>query len=64
VIAGAEFLAEEAEAAAAAERTKPNGRAAESQELGEWDVGEEEEPIPPRGWLLGNMFCRRFPSAT
>lgn len=60
----AEFLDEEAEAAAAAaEQTKPNGRAAESQELGEWDVGEDEEPIPPRGWLLGNMFCRRFLSS-
>jgi hypothetical protein len=28
--------------------------------LGEWDAGEDADPIPPRGWLLGNTFCRRF----
>lgn len=26
------------------------------------DVGEDREPIPPREWLLGNVFCRRFVS--
>jgi hypothetical protein len=31
--------------------------------LGEWDAGEDTEPIPPRGWLLGNTFCRRFVSS-
>lgn len=31
--------------------------------LGEWDVGDDNEPIPPRGWLLGNTFCRKFISS-
>jgi hypothetical protein len=32
-------------------------------EAGVWDAGEDTAPIPPRGWLLGNTFCRRFVSA-
>jgi hypothetical protein len=28
--------------------------------LGEWDAGEDITKPPPRGWLLGNMFARRF----
>lgn len=28
--------------------------------LGEWDAGEDTNPIEPRGWLLGNQLCRRF----
>jgi hypothetical protein len=31
--------------------------------LGEWDGGDDLGPIPPRGWLLGNVFCRRFVSS-
>jgi hypothetical protein len=32
--------------------------------LGEWDAGEvDDEAIPPRGWLLGNVFCRGFVSS-
>ncbi len=37
--------------------------------LGEWDAGDEWDgdgefrPIPPRGWLLGNIFCRGFVSS-
>lgn len=31
--------------------------------LGEWDAGDDDRPIPPRGWLLGNVFCRRFVSS-
>lgn len=31
--------------------------------LGEWDAGEDDRPIPPRGWLLGNVFCRRYVSS-
>ncbi len=31
--------------------------------LGEWDAGDDDAPIPPRGWLLGNVFCRRFVSS-
>lgn len=28
-----------------------------------WDAGDDDYDIPPRGWLLGNMFCRRFLSS-
>jgi hypothetical protein len=31
--------------------------------LGEWDAGDDDGPIPPRGWLLGNVLCRRFLSS-
>jgi hypothetical protein len=31
--------------------------------LGEWDAGDDTEPPPPRGWLLGNVFARRFVSS-
>ena len=31
--------------------------------LGEWDAGEDTEVPPPRGWLLGNVFCRKFMSS-
>ena len=31
--------------------------------LGEWDAGEDNAPIPPREWLLGNQFCRTFVSS-
>ncbi len=24
------------------------------------DVGDDDKPIPPRQWLLGNTFCREF----
>jgi RecA-family ATPase len=26
------------------------------------DVGTDDQPIPPRRWLLGNVFCREFVS--
>ncbi len=29
-------------------------------ELGEWDAGDDDAPISPRGWLLGTTSCRRF----
>jgi len=28
--------------------------------LGEWDAGDDVDLPPPRGWLLGNQFCRGF----
>ena len=28
-----------------------------------WDAGEDDENIEPRGWLLGNIFCREFLSS-
>lgn len=31
--------------------------------LGEWDAGDDIELPPPRGWLLGNIFCRGFMSS-
>lgn len=31
--------------------------------LGSLDVGEDTDPIPPRGWLMGNLFCRGFISS-
>lgn len=40
--------------------------AAEDFDLGEWDFGAENtDPtlIEPRGWLLGNWFCREFVSS-
>ncbi len=39
---------------------KPNGG---SDGLGEWDAGDDDAPIEPRGKLLGNAFCRRFVSS-
>jgi hypothetical protein len=38
-------------------------QAPEAASLNEWDAGEDGAPIPPRGWLLGNAFCRRFMSS-
>jgi hypothetical protein len=40
-------------------RWRGNGAAAATG-LGEWDAGDDTDPIPPREWLLGNSFCRRF----
>jgi hypothetical protein len=31
--------------------------------LGIWNAGLDNYVIPPRGWLLGNVFCRQFLSA-
>jgi hypothetical protein len=36
--------------------------AQESDCLEEWNVGEDIEDPPPREWLLGNQFCRKFVS--
>lgn len=53
-----DFVDEEAEGALPG-RPRPNGDdpAAAPSIL---DVGEDDAPIPPRGWLLGNTFCRGF----
>jgi hypothetical protein len=32
-------------------------------ELSEWDAGDDVQPPPPRQWLLGNVFARRFISS-
>jgi hypothetical protein len=45
-------------------RRKPNGADhGAASGLGEWDAGEDAGTVPPRGWLLGNVFCRRFVSS-
>jgi hypothetical protein len=31
--------------------------------LGEWDAGLDKTIPSPRGWLLGNVFCRKFASS-
>lgn len=31
--------------------------------LGEWDAGTDSEKPPPRGWLLGTVYCRGFLSS-
>jgi hypothetical protein len=31
--------------------------------LKEWDAGDDDSMPPPRGWLLGNIFARRFVSS-
>src|SRR5579863_6615477 len=36
--------------------------AEESDCLEEWDAGEITSLPPPREWLLGNQFCRKFVS--
>jgi hypothetical protein len=37
--------------------------AAAPMTLGEEDAGDDVEPPPPRGWLLGNVFARTFVSS-
>jgi hypothetical protein len=34
-----------------------------SDDLGEWDASGDVDPPPPRGWLLGNTFCRKYTSS-
>ena len=34
-----------------------------AKDLGIWDAGDDDYVIPPRGWLLGNIFCRGFLSS-
>jgi hypothetical protein len=41
----------------------PSGTPWQDPGLGEWDAGDDNELPPPRGWLLGNVFCRGFMSS-
>ena len=41
----------------------PQSETDEPGGLSEWDAGDDIEPPPPRGWLLGNIFCRGFMSS-
>ena len=42
---------------------KTNGNGHSSFGLSAWNAGEDTSPPSPRGWLLGNTFCRRFLSS-
>jgi AAA domain len=43
------------------EREQRSG--ASSSGLSDWDAGDDVDLPPPRGWLLGNIFCRGFMSS-
>lgn len=51
----------ECECAVAPASDEPKTAAPDS--LGIWDAGDDDYAIPPRGWLLGTAFCRRFLSS-
>jgi hypothetical protein len=53
--------AENAEADTEAEFRRPSGGAAPRPVI--FDAGLDDAAIPPRGWLLGNVFCRKFLSS-
>src|SRR6185295_9691304 len=43
------------------DRVEAAARAKYGAALGTWDAGDDEgQSIPPRGWLLGTVFCRGF----
>ncbi len=43
---------------------EPEAKAKHASDLlGELDAGDDDAPIPPRGWLLGTVFCRCFVSS-
>ena len=53
-----------------AREKKPTGKdktgdapPADDGELLGWDAGDDDQMPPPRGWLLGNSFCRGFASS-
>jgi AAA domain/DnaB-like helicase N terminal domain len=46
-----------------AEMIKTGAASSMPSGLSERDAGENPGPIPPRGWLLGNQFCRKFLSS-
>jgi hypothetical protein len=45
------------------EGLRENPGPVEPTSLNERDAGDDPGPIPPRGWLLANQFCRRFLSS-
>jgi AAA domain len=45
------------------EPEKPEKPEATAASLNEWDAGDDIEMPPPRGWLLGNSFARKFMSS-
>lgn len=45
------------EALKAAKMASPDAK------LGLWDAGDDDYDIPPREWLLGNIFCKGFLSS-
>jgi RecA-family ATPase len=58
----------ESKADRGARESKTNGAKSEQAKeapigLGEWDAGDDVDTIPPRAWLLGNIFARGFMSS-
>ena len=50
--------------AASSDHRKPHHHGNGSvHDLGVWDAGTDTGAIPPRQWLLGNSFCRRYLSS-
>jgi hypothetical protein len=49
-----------------AEEAAPADQGTDADEdsgLGEWDAGDDDDHVDPRGWLLGPIFCRKFVSS-
>jgi hypothetical protein len=44
-------------------RERRRKEAEEAAALGIWDAGDDHDTPPPRGWLLGAIFCRQFMSS-
>jgi len=42
------------------QKEKHDEHSAADEGLGECDAGDDTEKPPPRHWLLGNQFCRKF----
>jgi hypothetical protein len=64
-LAAPEWRPRDPERSRAGAEAKEDGAAAPDQSLslGEWDAGDDDQIPPPRGWLLGNIFCRQFVSS-
>jgi hypothetical protein len=45
------------------ELERPEHKDDELVSLNEIDAGDDPGPLPPRGWLLANQFCRKFLSS-
>lgn len=59
---GTETIEQKRERLAALLPSQP-AEATNEPDLSVWDAGDDDYQIPPRGWLLGSIFCRRFLSS-
>lgn len=59
----ADVSPEDPDAWLAARISQPDASSHVNDPLGVWDAGCDDYVIPPRGWLLGTIFCRRFLSS-